>query len=170
MSKEKYRKIERLFNDLLQFFYPTSDVAINDFGIYLTVNYPDTLVFPYKEIDKMLNDHKGREVAGFKWMIDYDVLLDENGKPVIKDGQILEDYNKPIDIWLYIGADDYTSILKLFIEFFKNKVNNEGVIKIIDRSKEINMNKNIVSFIYIDKHIALKHIANVMDKYLKTFA
>ena len=38
----KYKKIEKVFNDLLRFFYLTSDVAVGDRGIYLTVNYPDT--------------------------------------------------------------------------------------------------------------------------------
>jgi len=170
MAKEKYKKVEKLFNELLKFFYPTSDIAVNDAGIYLTVNYPDTLVFPYKEIDKMLNDHKGKEVAGYKWIIDYDVLLDENGVPVIENGQIMDDYNKPIDIWLYIGADEYTSVLKLFIEFFANKINNEGVIKLVDWTEPYNINKNIVSFVYLDKDVALKHVASIMDKYLKTFA
>ncbi|MGC9133239.1 MAG: hypothetical protein ACP5GJ_02465 [Nanopusillaceae archaeon] len=163
----KYKKIEKVFNDLLKFFYQTSDVSIGDRGIYLTVNYPDTLVFPYQEIDQMLKEHKDKEIAGYKWIIDYDVLLDENGRPVIVNGDVLEDYNKPINIWLYIGADEYTPVLGLFIDFFMNKVNKEGRIKIVDRSAPIDFKHNIVSFTYLDKSIVLKHLANIQNEFIK---
>ncbi|MGC9133423.1 MAG: hypothetical protein ACP5GJ_03435 [Nanopusillaceae archaeon] len=171
MSKDnqhsKYKKIEEVFNDLLRFFYLTSDVAIGDRGIYLTVNYPDTLVFPYQEINQMLKEHEGKEVAGYKWIIDYDVLLDENGMPVMVNGEPVEDTDKPTDIWLYIGADDYTPVLKLFIDFFTNKINKEDKIKIIDRSAPIDFYHNIVSYTYLDKSIVLKHLTNIQNEFIK---